>query len=106
MATQPEPPIYTWDILSLEREVSDGYVHTAHWAVKATAGSNSASAYGSVGLERPAGDLIPYDQLTKSLVLEWAKARLGEDAVQRTEEMLAADIAKQEAPTEASGLPW
>lgn len=106
MPTKVEQPVYTWGIATLERDASDGYVHTAHWTVSATLGDHSASAYGSVGLERPDGDLIPYEELTKSQVLGWVKGKLGEGTVQATEASLASEIAKQQAPKTVSGLPW
>jgi hypothetical protein len=109
MATKSTPapqPVVTWDIANLEREVSDGYVYTAHWTVSSTLGEFSAGAYGSVGLERPEGDLIPFDQLSKEQVVGWVKEKLGAEQVAATEAALASQIAEQQAPKKASGLPW
>jgi hypothetical protein len=106
MATKSTPapqPVITWDIANLEREVSDGYVYTAHWTVSSTLDEFSAGAYGSVGLERPAGELIPFDQLSKEQVVEWVKEKLDVPAI---EAALASQIAEQQEPKQASGLPW
>ena len=96
---------YDWKIISLEREVSDGYVFHAEWYVNASDGSHEADAYGQVKLERPDGALIPYEDLTQDVVLEWAKDKLG-DGVALIEAGLARNIEEQAAPTVASGVPW
>ena len=113
----------TWDIAQLERHVADGIVYTAHWVVNARTESAegtegdaesaptvtaSAGAYGSIGLEAPAeGDtIIPFEDLTKEVVVGWVKDKLGEEQVTSTEAALAAQIAEQLAPKTAAGLPW
>jgi hypothetical protein len=58
----------TWNIANLERETSDGYVYTAHYTVNAADDTYSSGAYGSLGLERPEGDLIPFADLTEEVV--------------------------------------
>jgi hypothetical protein len=69
------------------------------------ASSFSAGAYGSIGLERP-DNLIPYEELTKEIVVGWVKERMGEEQVETTETALLAQIAEQKAPSKASGVPW
>ena len=100
---------FSWNIANLERQVSDGYVYTAHWTVSATDEDGdsdvySASAYGSVGLSRP-DNLIPYEDLTEEIVVNWVKERLSETP-EALEERLASQIEAQKHPTSASGLPW
>lgn len=97
---------FTWNIANLERETSDGYVYTAHWTLSATDGEYSAGAYGSLGLERPEEELIPYKELTKEIVIGWIKEKLGEEQVESMESALQTQIDEQKAPTKASGLPW
>lgn len=97
---------FTWNIANLERETSDGYVYTAHWTLSATDGEYSAGAYGSLGLERPEEELIPYEELTKEIVIGWIKEKLGEEQVESMESALQTQIDEQKAPTKASGLPW
>jgi hypothetical protein len=103
-APAPAPqPVVTWRIANLERETSDGYVYTAHWTVQAVDGEHSASGYGSIGLERPEGSLIPFEQLTEETVVGWVKARLDGPAI---EAGLASQIAEQQAPARETSLPW
>jgi len=99
-------PVITWDIANLERELSDGYVYTAHWTVSSALGEFSAGAYGSIGFERPDDELIPFEDLTKEQVLDWVKDKLGAEQVETIEAGLASQIAQQQAPQKASGLPW
>jgi hypothetical protein len=103
----PAPqPVITWAIANLERETSDGYVYTVHWTVQAQLDEYAASAYGSVGLERPDDEMIPFADLTPELVIDWAKEKLGDEQVAAIEASLASQIAEQQAPQKATGLPW
>lgn len=95
----------TWNIVSLERETSDGFVFTAHYTIDANDGTYSAGAYGSIGFERPE-NLIPYMDLQKEQVIDWVKEALGEDKVAEIEAALAAQIEEQRNPSKASGVPW
>lgn len=97
---------FTWAIANLERETADGFVYTAHYTVNATDGeAYSAGAYGSIGFERPE-DLIPFDDLTQEIVIEWVKEKLGEEQVEKVETALESQIDEKRAPTKASGTPW
>ena len=98
----------TWTIKQLDRELADGYVHTAHYTVDATDGTYSAGAYGSVALEKPE-TLVPYKDLKSDTVVEWVKAKLNaedSETVKSIEAALAANIAEQKTPTKGIGLPW
>jgi len=104
---------YTWAIANLERESADGYVFTAHYVVAAISDEldaegnpYSASAYGSIGLERPSKKLIPFDTLTAEIVTGWVKDKLGADKVAAVEAALTAQIEERINPTKLSGLPW
>ena len=97
---------FTWAIANLERETADGFVYTAHYTVNATDGeAYSAGAYGSIGFERPE-ELIPFDNLTPEIVIEWVKEKLGEEQVEKVETALQSQIDEQHAPSKASGTPW
>ena len=98
--------VYTWHIAQLERETSDGYVFTAHYTVDAFSDPYRAGAYGSIGLERPKGDLIPFADLTEDQVIGWVKAKLGDEAVANVEAALQAQLDEQAHPTKAQGVPW
>jgi hypothetical protein len=98
--------IFTWAIANLERETGDGYVFTAHYTISANDGTYSAGAYGSVGFERPES-LIPFDDLTKEVVIDWVKEAIGgEEKVTEIEAALQAQLDEKHAPTKASGVPW
>jgi len=97
---------FTWAIANLDREIADGFVYTAHYTVNATDGeAYSAGAYGSIGFERPE-ELIPFDDLTQEIVIEWVKEKLGEEQVEKVETALQSQIDEKRAPTKASGTPW
>lgn len=96
----------SWHIANLERESSDGYVYTAHWTVSVTDGDLSAGSYGSIGLERPEGELIPFDNLTEELVVSWVCDKLGEEQVASIQSSLINQIEEQKTPSKLSGVPW
>jgi len=97
---------FTWKIAQLERETSDGYVFTAHYTVDANDGTYSAGAYGSLGLERPEGELIPFSQLIEEQVVQWVMDSFGPEKVASIEAALQGQLDEQHAPTKAAGLPW
>lgn len=96
----------TWHVAQLERETADGYVFTVHYTVDANDGTYSAGAYGSIGLERPEGELIPYADLTEGDVIQWVKDKFGPEKVTEIVDALQAQLDQQRQPTTASGLPW
>lgn len=97
---------YQWKIAQLERETADGYVYTAHYTIDANDGVYASSAYGSIGLERPEGELIPFSLLQEEQVIGWVKEKLGDEAVTNVETALQAQLDEQRAPSKAQGLPW
>ena len=97
---------FSWAIAQLERETSDGYVFTAHYTVSAKDDTYASSAYGSLGFERPEGELIPFADLTEGTVVQWILDALGEEKVTSICEALQAQLDEQAAPTKAAGLPW
>ena len=105
---------FTWSINTLERELSDGYVFVAHYSVNAVSSTldpegnpYSQGAYGSVGLERPEGDLIPFDELTQEEVIGWVIQKLGgTDKKAEIEAALQARLDEVMSPTKINGVPW
>jgi len=112
-AARPTTTI-TWSINTLERELADGYVFTAHYSVNAVSSTlnpegnpYSQGAYGSVGLERPEGDLIPFEDLTQDQVIGWVKEKLGGDEkVAEIEQALTDRLAEVISPSKINGVPW
>jgi hypothetical protein len=97
---------FTWKVAQLERETSDGYVFTVHYTVDAKDDTYSAGAYGSIGLERPEGDMVPFADLTEEMVIGWAKEKFGDEKVAEIEDALQAQIEEQHQPSKAAGVPW
>ena len=94
---------FTWAIASCERTTADGIVFTAHWTLAATDGTYTSTAYGSIGLEQPEGDIIPYADLTPEIVVFWVQEKLDVPAILAA---LQAQLDEQAAPTKAAGVPW
>jgi hypothetical protein len=97
---------FTWKVAQLERETSDGYVFTVHYTVDAKDDIYSAGAYGSIGLERPEGDMVPFADLTEEMVIGWVKEKFGDEKVAEIEDALQAQIEEQHQPSKAAGVPW
>lgn len=104
---------FAWKINTLEREVSDGYVFTAHYSVVAISDTldpqgnpYNSGAYGSVGLERPK-TLVPYDELTEADVIGWVQEKLGgAEKVAEIEAQLEARLLELISPSKINGVPW
>ena len=92
-----------WTISTMEREVSNGFVTTAHWTASAVDGDYTASIY-STCTWAEGTPVVPYADLTQETVLNWVWAN-GVDK-QATEDALAANIALQKNPVTATGTPW
>lgn len=90
----------------MEREVADGYVHRVSYRVDGTDGEFFASFTSQTFLVRPSTDLIPFEQLTESLVLEWISEVLGVEGVAAIESGILAELQDQRNPRVAEGLPW
>lgn len=94
---------YTWNVVQMERQTSDGFVTTVHYNVSAVDGEFTASTYGTVGFTKEEMDYVPFEQLTQEQVIGWVQESLGKETV---EEALASQIEAQKNPVTESGLPW
>ena len=97
---------FTWHIANLERETADGFVLTAHYTINAADGTYTSGAYGSLGFERPEGEMIPFADLTEEMVIGWVKDKFGPEKVAEIEAALQSQLDEQRHPTKASGMPW
>ena len=98
----------TWQINTLERELSSGYVRKAIFRVNGEDGTYKFRATGSVELPRP-DTLVPYADLTEELVLGWVKAKLDADnagAVASIETAVENGVNEQKTPVYGAGTPW
>lgn len=97
----------TWKINNLDRDTADGFVTTVHWSASQVDGDFSAAIVNTTTFTKEDGvNLVPYADLTESVVIGWVQAALGEDAVAATDAALAAQIAEQKQPVTATGTPW
>ena len=79
----------TWEINTLERDLSDGYVTKVIYRVKGISDSvEKARATGEVTFTKPSSlpsDFVAYDSLSESTVINWVKAAIGSDQVTKIE---------------------
>ena len=102
---------YVWKIADLNRDLSDGFAHTAHYTVTAISdqvdadgNAYNSGAYGSIGLDRPK-KLADFEDLTEADIVAAVQAKLGAENVTAMQDALAARITEQINPTQASGKP-
>lgn len=98
----------TWQVNTLERELSDGYVNKVIYRVNGTDGTYETRATGEVDLPKPE-TLVPYKDLTETTVLGWVKAKLDADeagTVAAIEKAIEDNINGQKTPTHGVGKPW
>ena len=94
----------TWEVNTLQRELSDGYVIKVIYRVNGTDGTYQTRLTGEVDLEKPE-TLIPYKDLTAETVIGWVKAKLGSE-VATIEKAIDENITLQKTPTHGVGTPW
>ena len=94
---------YNWVIASLDAKIADGdlsnVIETVHWRLQATDGEHTADVYGSVGLEAPEGDFIPYESFRGADIEGWLEAKLDVESLKAG---LDAQIDAQVNPTHVS----
>ena len=78
---------YTWSISGLfcypQLEGQNNVVFNVQWAVNATDGENNISMSGTQPITYVADAiLIPYEKLTKEMVIEWVHGAMGADQVE------------------------
>ena len=99
----------TWEINTMERDVSDGYVTKVIYRVKGISGSEEkARDTGEVLFEKPdslPSDFIDFTKLDAATVLGWVKTALG-DEVATIETQLEAKVNEVLTPTSVVGVPW
>ena len=103
--------VKTWEVNTMERDISDGHVNKVIYRVKAINDSDNTEApdsrqTGEVSFTKPSSlpsDFKAYDKLTASICIGWVKTALGSDGVAAVE----AAIDKALIPaTTAVGKPF
>lgn len=107
---------YTWQIAAMDaytnQEGKSDVVYNIHWRYKAVDQSTtySAEVYGvqSVGPFNPdSGSFIPYNELTKEIVVGWLVGSMGDEKVNSLTSSLDSQINQQINPTSVTlGVPW
>ena len=95
----------TWEINTLERDLSDGYVTKVIYRVKGISDSEEKARATCEPSSLPS-DFVAYDSLTSSTVLGWVSTSLGTDEVKAIETALEAEVTEAITPTTAAGVPW
>ena len=92
----------TWEIDTLERDPSDGFVRNALWVLTGKDGDTiTGERGGSAWFAKPdslPSDFIAYESLDEATVLGWVKTQLGPD--------LCAAYERDVSYTTAVGKPW
>ena len=94
----------SWGLANTDYDLSDGFVHTAHYTVQRVDGSYSASSYGSCSLTRPSS-LTDRTDLTTADIIADVKSVLGTDTVTAIENGLQLQISEEKTPTQGSFVP-
>ena len=99
----------TWEINTMERDLSDGYVTNVIYRVIGISDSEEkARETGQVNFTKPSSlpsDFVDFTKLDAATVLGWVKTSLG-DQVGTIETALEARVNEVLTPTTASGVPW
>lgn len=100
---------FNWSVTNLMRELSDGYVYNASYTLTCSDvdGNGLTREFihgGSVNFSRPEL-LIPYENLTEELVIDWIESELG-DELTSIKADLEQKLNEVVNPSKASGLPW
>ena len=100
----------SWEINTLDRDLSDGFVTKVIYRVKGLDdGTEKARATGKVDFTKPSSlpsDFKAYDSLSESDCLTWVKDTLGSDEVTAIETNLTNEINLINTPTTGTGKPW
>jgi hypothetical protein len=102
-----------WTIQQLERKANDGFVVNVHWRYSMTETEETGKTYyadiysvASYTENPEAEGYIPYEELTKEIVVGWVKDSLGEERLEEIEKSLTEQIQSQKNPPILAGIPW
>ena len=94
----------TWVVNQLERSTADDYVTTVHYSVNSVEGELTAGSYGTISFDSETSpSSAVYADLDEATVIGWVHSQVDKAQI---ETALAADIALQQAPVSATGIPW
>ena len=100
----------TWQVNTMERDLSDGHVNKVIYRVIGKDGDTEKDrATGEVTFTKPESlpsDFVAYDKLDEATVLGWVKTAIGADDVAAIEKTLEDNIALINTPVTATGKPF
>ena len=100
----------TWQVNTMERDLSDGHVNKVIYRVKGMDGETEKDrATGEVTFTKPESlpsDFVAYDKLDEATVLNWVKTLIGTDGVTAIEKVIDDNIAIINTPVTATGKPF
>ena len=102
-----DTPVTAWDVTNMGRTIADGAIFAVQYTVMVFDRGEQAAAEGTLDLD-PADPetMVAYPEVTKELVVDWIKAKLGEEKIAEIEQTLLAVISEKLSPTKALGVPW
>tara|TARA_B100000287_G_scaffold433806_1_gene496463 strand:- start:205 stop:525 length:321 start_codon:yes stop_codon:yes gene_type:complete len=103
--------VKTWEVNTMERDISDGHVNKVIYRVKAIDDSDNKEQDGTrqtgeVNFTKPSSlpsDFVAYDSLDAATCIGWVKTALGSDGVAAVEAAIDAALAPA---TTSVGKPW
>ena len=100
----------TWQVNTMERDISDGHVNKVIYRVIGKDGDvEKDRATGQVNFTKPSSlpsDFVAYDKLDEATVLGWVKTALGANQVTAIESVIDDNIAIINTPVIATGKPF
>lgn len=107
MTTEQLPISYVWHVSSMERWTSSGIVFALIFEVTASDETYETKYTNRLEFEPPDPDvMIPYEELTQDIALQWVYSTLGDVKVTKIETELKVQIESMRAPQRAWGTPW
>lgn len=96
-----------WSIENMERQQDTGLVTKVKWTVTLVKDMEFSNTNGVVELEA-SNSFTPYENLTKSQVLDWVFEKINKAEIESELEVLvdAKIAAKANPQIELAGLPW
>ena len=103
--------VKTWEVNTMERDISDGHVNKVIYRVKAINDADNKEQDGTrqtgeVNFTKPSSlpsDFVAYDSLDAATCIGWVKTALGSDGVAAVEAAIDAALAPA---TTSVGKPW
>jgi hypothetical protein len=101
-----------WKILNSKRNPESGLVIEVTWAMKFKLDGESDRKIGKIKLEGDENDpnFIPFENLTKEIILNWVKSNLGQEKIEEIENqhksVLETRLKEKSNPEFLLGLPW